>query len=181
MVTVANRETRSRGGGLALTYKNTLDCKLLEKGHAHTFEHAHWDIVGHNMTQSLLALYHPPPSPKQKHTVNEFVTESVDFLADYLNKFTGDLIIAGDFNIYVNDLFNDDTQWLLSVMEALGFDQLVDFCIQKVVTFWICCLHVLVTKSNASISSQMVSFRSLSYSSTINFGTKSTQYDTKII
>ena len=94
---MANRETRSREGGLALTYKDTLDCKLLEKGHACAFEHAHWDILGHNMTLSLLALYHPPPSPKPKHTVNEFVTEFVDILADNLNKFTGDLIIAGSF------------------------------------------------------------------------------------
>ena len=49
-------------------------------------------------------------------------------MADNLNKFTGDLIIAGDFNIHVNDLFNEDTQQVLSAMEALGFNQLVDFC-----------------------------------------------------
>ena len=128
---VVNRETGSRGGGLALIYKDTLDCKLLEKGHAHTFEHAYWDILRHNRTLSLLALYRPPPSTKQKHTVNEFVTEFVDFLADNLNKFTGDMISAGNFNIDVNDLFDDDTQQLLSAMEALGFDQLVDFCTHK--------------------------------------------------
>ena len=34
-------ETGSRGEGLALIYKDTLDCKLLERGHADTFEHAH--------------------------------------------------------------------------------------------------------------------------------------------
>ena len=78
-----------------------------------------------------MALYHPPPSPKQKQTVNEFVTEFVDFLADKLNKFTGDLIIAGDFNIHVNDLFKDDAQQLLSAMEALGFHQLENFCTHK--------------------------------------------------
>ena len=57
------------------------------------------------------------------------MTEFVDFLADNLNTFIGDLIIAG--NIHVNDLFNDDTQQLLSEMEALGFDQLVDICTHK--------------------------------------------------
>ena len=55
------------------------------------------------------------------------MTEFVDFLADNLFKFTRHLIIAGDFNIHVNDLFNDDTQQLLSAMEALGFDQLDGF------------------------------------------------------
>ena len=55
------------------------------------------------MTLSLLALYHPPPSPKQKHMISEFVTEFVDFLADKLNKYPGNLITAGDFNIHVND------------------------------------------------------------------------------
>ena len=69
-IAVANRETGSRGGGPALIYKDTLDYKLLEKGHAHTFEHAHWDILGQNRTLSLLALYHPLPSPKQKQLTN---------------------------------------------------------------------------------------------------------------
>ena len=55
----------------------------------------------------------------------------MDFLSDNLNKFIGNLIIAGDFNIHVNDLFSDDTQQLLSAVETLGFDQLVDFCTYK--------------------------------------------------
>ena len=104
----ANRESGLRGGGLALIYKDTLDCKLIEKGQSHTFEYAHWDILGHNMTLSLLAIYHPHPSLKHRHTVNEFVTEFVNFLADILVNFTGDLIIAGDFNIHMNDEDNDD-------------------------------------------------------------------------
>ena len=107
------------------------------------------------MVLSLLAPYHPCPSPKQKHTLSEFVIEFVDFLADKLNKYTGDLIIACDFNIHVND----DAQQLRSAMEALGFYQLVDFALTQVVTFWIYCLHVLITKLNASTSSQMVSFQ----------------------
>ena len=107
---MAKRETRSRGGGLALIHKDTLDCYLLGKGHAHTFKHAHWGMLGCNMTLSLLALYHPPPSPKLQHTISEFVTEFVDFLADKFNNNTGDLIIADDFNIHVNDLLNDDAE-----------------------------------------------------------------------
>ena len=78
-IAMTNRETGLRGGGPALIYKDTLDCKWIEKGLAQIFEYAQWDILGHNMTLSLLALYHPPPSPKHKHTVNEFVTEFADF------------------------------------------------------------------------------------------------------
>ena len=124
-------ELDSRGGGLALIHKDTLDCNLLEKGHAHTFEHAHWEILGCNMTLSLLAQYHPPPSPRPQHMISKFVNEFVDFLADKLNKYNGDLIVAGDFNIHVNDLLDDDAQQLLSAMEGLWFDQLVDFCTHK--------------------------------------------------
>ena len=130
-IALANRESGLRGEGHALIYKDTLDCKLIEKGQSHTFEYAQWDILGHNMTLSLLAIYHPPPAPKPRHTVNEFMTEFVNFLADILVNFTGDLIIAGDFNIHVNDEDNDDAPQLLSAMEALGFDQLVDFCTNK--------------------------------------------------
>ena len=131
IISVANRETRSRGGGLALILKDTLDSNLLEKGHAHTFKHAHREILGCNMTLSLLALYQPSPSPKLQHMISKFVTEFVDFLANKLNNCTGDLIIAGYFNIHVNDLLDGDAQQLLSVMKALGFDQLMDFCTHK--------------------------------------------------
>ena len=105
---LANRESGLRGGGLALIYKDTMDCKLIEKGQSHTFEHTQWDILGHNMTMLLLAIYHPPASPKHRHTVNEFVTEFVHLLADILVNFTADLIIAGDFNIHVNNEDSDD-------------------------------------------------------------------------
>ena len=130
-ISVANRETGSRGGEFALIHMDTLDCSLLDKRHAHTFKHTHWEILGCNMTLSLLALYHPPPSPKLQNMISEFVTEFVDFLADKLNNHTGDLIIASDFNIHVNDLLADDAQQLLSEMEALGCDRLVDFCTHK--------------------------------------------------
>ena len=46
-ISVANKETGSRGGGLALIYKDTLDCKLLKKGHICKFKHAYWEILGH--------------------------------------------------------------------------------------------------------------------------------------
>ena len=39
-IALANRESGLRGGGLALIYKDTLDCKLIVKGQAHTFEYA---------------------------------------------------------------------------------------------------------------------------------------------
>ena len=82
-IALANRESGLRSGGLALIYKHTMDCKLFEKGQSHTFEYAQWDILGNNMTLSLLAIYHPHPSPKHRHTVNEFVTEFVNFWLIY--------------------------------------------------------------------------------------------------
>ena len=78
-----------------------------------------------------MAVYHPPPSANHRQTINEFITEFVNFLVDKLANFVGDLIIAGDFNIHVNDVENADARQFLDVMEALGFDQLVDFCTHK--------------------------------------------------
>ena len=130
-IAVANRESGLRGGGLALIQKDTLDSKLIEKGQLHTFEYAHWNVLGLRMTLSLLAVYHPPPSTNHRHTVNEFITEFVNFLVDKLVNFVGDLIIAGDFNIHVNDVGNADARQFLDVMEALGFDQLVNFSTHK--------------------------------------------------
>ena len=130
-ITLANRESGLRGGGLALIHKDTLDSKLIDKGQLHTFEYAHWNVLGHKMTLSLLAVSHPPPSSNYWHTVNDFSTEFVNFLADKLVNFMGDLIIAGDFNIHVNDVNSSDARQFIDAMEALGFDQLVDFCTHK--------------------------------------------------
>ena len=47
---VANRESGLRGGGLALIHKDTLDSKLIDKGQLHTFEYAHWNVLGLKMT-----------------------------------------------------------------------------------------------------------------------------------
>ena len=52
-------------------------------------------------------------------------------MVDKLVNFLGDLIIAGDFNIHVNDVDNADARQFLDAMEALGFDQLVNFCTHK--------------------------------------------------
>ena len=128
---VANRESGLRGGGLALIHKDTLDSKLIDKGQLHTFEYAHWNVLGLKMTLSLLAVYHPPPSANHRHTINEFITEFINFLVDKLVNFVGDLIIASDFNIHINDVENADARQFLDAMEALGFDQLVDFCTHK--------------------------------------------------
>ena len=70
----------------------------------------------------------------------------MEFLADKPNKYTDDLITVGDFNIHVNDLFNEDAQQLLSAMEALGFDQLVDFCTHKSVNIWTYCCTCMGNK-----------------------------------
>ena len=130
-IAVANRESGLRGGGLALIHKDTLDCKLIDKGQLHTFEYAHWNVLGHKMTLSLMAVYHPPPSANHRHTVNEFITEFINFLVDKLSNFMGDLIIAGDFNVHMNDVENAYARQFLDAIEALGFDQLVDFCTHK--------------------------------------------------
>ena len=45
-ITLANRESGLRGGGLALIHKDTLDSKLIDKSQLHTFEYAHWNVLG---------------------------------------------------------------------------------------------------------------------------------------
>ena len=45
-IALANRESGLRGGGLALIYKDTLHCKIIERGQLHTFEYVHWDVLG---------------------------------------------------------------------------------------------------------------------------------------
>ena len=75
---------------------------------------------------TILAVYHPPYSEKAPITNAMFLDEVTDFLANFLIEHNN-IIIAGDFNIHVNNTNDPEAQVFLDTMEVLGLDNHVNF------------------------------------------------------
>ena len=129
-ISTHNRENGKRGGGLALVYKESLDVTLKSNDIKITFEYAVWQIKKANKITNILVVYHPPPSDRYQHTNTQFTDEFLELVSNLMSTYTN-MIILGDFNLHVNDAQNEDAIQFLSAMDALGFEQRVNFCTHK--------------------------------------------------
>ena len=104
---VHNRENRF-GGGLAPIYNNTvLDAKVSSKGACRTFEFAKWKVTSKGITTILIGIYHPPYSISNSITNVIFLDDLMEWLSEQTSQ-DKNIILAGDFNIHVNNLQNND-------------------------------------------------------------------------
>ena len=74
------------------------------------------------MTLTVLAIYHPPYSDQSQITDHEFLDEFTDWIAEYIMNDTN-VIILGDFNLYVNDSNDDDAMNFIETTQALALEQ----------------------------------------------------------
>ena len=123
-ILTANRLYRT-GGGLALIYNNKLKVENIAQGNLETFEFAKWKIEFHHTKLTIVAIYRPPYSSRNQHTIPAFIDEFTEWIGDHLTD-DENLIFRGDFNIHVNK--NDqDAQAFIDIIEALGLTQHVGF------------------------------------------------------
>ena len=74
---------------------------------------------------TITVIYHPPYSPENNITNAAFLykfTEQVTELEIQKN-----VIILGDFNMHINNPNDTDANILIDILEALGFQQHIDF------------------------------------------------------
>ena len=90
----------SRGGGIAILYKNNIECKSLVfpeyvRASFTSFEHHTVRLITPLLTYCIICIYR-----KQEEHVNDFLDE-IDTLLDHAtNKLTDTIIVLGDFNIH---------------------------------------------------------------------------------
>ena len=73
----------------------------------------------------LELFYHPPSSTARKSPTAKFIDEFVDFVET--NELThGNVLIAGDFNIHINDVSDIDALDFLATTEAMCLHQHVN-------------------------------------------------------
>ena len=124
-----NRQGRS-GGGIALIYKQPTTIKVISKGVNRSFEYAIWDCSVSNTAITLVGLYHPPYNDTNKCTDAMFLDDLADFLEEVLASYIN-IIIAGGFNLHVDDIANPDTQVFVDLLTAFGLQNHVDFPTHK--------------------------------------------------
>ena len=97
-----------RGGGTGLIFRDSLHVKMVDAGGKDSFEFSEWLVSCLGCSLRLLIVYRPPYSTEHKVTVSVFLREFSDYLESFvLSK--EQILIAGDFNIHVDDTRDVDT------------------------------------------------------------------------
>ena len=120
------RPTTHKGGGIAIVTHETMKVALLNTKQMKFFEYALWRIEYNNEKLDILRIYHPPPSEINQHTIKNFTDEFLELYVELATIYKN-FIIAGDFNIQINNKENPEIEQFIKMMETLGLKQTVDF------------------------------------------------------
>ena len=123
------RQSRSRGGGIAIVYKSTLGSNITFKTNfdfAHTsFEVVQASITLQNNALHFFCLYRPPPNRRNNLTDSMFTEQLPDFL-DYVNSLTGFVCLDGDMNIHFDNPLQSLTKQTLSTLSLHSLVQVIN-------------------------------------------------------
>ena len=90
-----------------------------------SFEVVELHISGRNLFVSVVCLYRPPPSRKNKLSNQLFLQEFPEFLTQFAGSYS-DLVLLGDFNFHYDDCADTQVNRLKTVLSDYGLVQLVD-------------------------------------------------------
>ena len=121
-ILTSNQKSR-RGDGLAIVYREGLEEDLVQEGELPSFQFAIWRIESGNQCVFAVSIYRPPYT---QITDAQFTTDFAEWIA-YITTQYKNIIILGDFNIYINDSMNANASIFQDVMAASGLSQWVDF------------------------------------------------------
>ena len=123
-----------QGGGVTLLYKSFLKVHMMEEGNLTTFQYVIWSITqsNENINMLLVVIYHPPYSMAKPVTNASFIDEFSNWLPDKLLSHKN-IIIAGDFNLHVNDPNDEDAGIFLDTLTVLGLVQHFAFSTTEVI------------------------------------------------
>ena len=124
-IQLANRRNR-RGGGLAIIATTNIKTILLEKGEKASFEYAIWKVNTNNASMTVLAIYHPPHHRPTTQLIQYFWM-NLQIIWKNFSTINNNVVIAGDFNLHIDNDEDPVAQLFINMMPALGLDCHVDF------------------------------------------------------
>ena len=117
------RSRNSRGGGVGVFHKESIDAIPEDKTEYTSFECLSVLLKSKTgRTTKLIVIYRPPPSQRNKLTTSTFFQEFEELLsAETL--FPGPLIIVGDFNIHIDCKSDPVPRRFVELMEVFDLTQ----------------------------------------------------------
>ena len=116
--TINHNARPKKGGGVGLLTKSSFPVKKVNQTFCPTsFEFIECVVQMVSVCVRVVVLYRPPSGKK-----STFMQEFADFL-EYLAPLSGKLLIAGDFNLHVDQLTTSETKQFMSVIESHGLLQ----------------------------------------------------------
>ena len=106
--------------------RDLLVVKQARAGICDTFEYSEWIIVSGSARLRLVVIYRPPYSSSHPRSVGMFVTEFAEFLESVVMT-AEPLVLAGDFNIHVNIMTDNNAAQFLDLLSSMGLHQHIDF------------------------------------------------------
>ena len=115
------------GEGIALVYRSTLSVIEVIAGEKSSFEYAEFIVSNKNFKIRLIIIYRPPPPYSHSHPI--IISSFFDELTCYLEPIIlsiQPLLIAGDFNIHVDNPNDGDIAKFTDLLESIGLVQHVN-------------------------------------------------------
>ena len=114
-----------KGGGVGLLFRSHLNILNVEKSSDYeSFEYISVKLTLSKNTITLVCLYRPPPSTKNKLKTTKFHDEFSVFLDTFIT--TDRFLIIGDVNIHYNKKTDCNTSKLINTLENKNLAQLVN-------------------------------------------------------
>lgn len=110
------------GGGTAVFFRNNLLVTKVASTRMNSFEHSMWNIKFSSSLVRLVIVYRPPSSSTPFSAFISEFTELIDNLILCKEK----LLIAGDFNIHVDNFDDFNANRFKELLECTGFTQHVN-------------------------------------------------------
>jgi hypothetical protein len=110
------------GGGVGLLYKSSLDITKVTCDQMSTFEHLQVKLRYQSENVHLVVIYRPPPNHKNGFTFEKFNSEFCD-LVDSVILERSKLLLAGDFNLHMDDEKSKEATVFASTLDSYGLQQ----------------------------------------------------------
>ena len=121
---IEHRPRSTRGGGVAVISRDSLAVNQQANTKWTTFEYIDCQI--HTQPKiRLVIIYRPPPVNARAETFQKFVQEFERFIEQLL-LVGGELFIAGDFNVHIDDLNSNEGRAFLDLLTSYGLVQHTD-------------------------------------------------------
>ena len=105
------KQERQMRGGVTIITKFKLNIHMLDEDQC-TFQHAIWKVSTKETTITFITINHPPYPNQHPETNAVFLDNITEWLTNILPKYNK-IILAGDFNLHVNDDIDTDNYTLI--------------------------------------------------------------------